>query len=121
MFATYLKITFRHLYKNKLYFSINAFGLAVGIWCVLLAVLYWKDEHSFDTFHQNRYSLYRITTTLRDKDGKRVTSGGTAQVQGPAFKDGVPEISDYVRLLGGGIGGDVLANNKGLALKLLFA
>ena len=122
MLKNYLKITVRYLRHNKLYSSINVFGLAVGISCVLLAMLYWNDEHSFDHFHRNGKNIYRITTTMSEnRDGSMTLSGGTGQVQGPAFKTVVPEVADYTRLMGGGLTGDVLANNKGLHLTFLFA
>ena len=117
-----IKIIFRHLKQNKLYASINVIGLAVGISCVLLAVLYWNDERSFDNFHQKNRNLYRITTTLSENKGDKAhPKGGTGQVQGPAFKAAVPEVLDYVRVMGGGIGGDVIAENKSMHLQLLFA
>ncbi|MDP4213083.1 MAG: ABC transporter permease [Bacteroidota bacterium] len=120
--APNLKITFRQLWKSKLYSSINVIGLAAGITCMLLAILYWKDERSFDTFHENNPNLYRITTTLVENKGAgKQTIGGTGQVQGPAFKSQVPEVKDYVRVLGGDVPGDVMANGKSLQLKLLFA
>ena len=81
-----LKITFRQLWQNKLYSSINVIGLAVGITCMLLAILYWKDERSFDAFHQNNPNPYRITTTLiENKGASKQTIGGTGQVQGPVY------------------------------------
>jgi putative ABC transport system permease protein len=121
MFRNYFKTAFRHLWKGKLYSFINIAGLSAGITCVLLAVLYVKDEHSFDRFHSNNPNLYRITTTLvTDKGEKLHTSGGTGQVQGPAFKAAVPEIKNYVRVLGGDIYGDVLGNDKSLRLQMLF-
>jgi putative ABC transport system permease protein len=90
-----IRIAFRHLRQNKLYTAINIIGLAVGISCVLLAVLYWNDERSFDGFHRNNANLYRITTTLAEnKRDARHMSGGTGQVQGPAFKAAVPEVAD---------------------------
>ena len=93
----------------------------MGITCLLLAVLYWRDERSFDTFHVNNPNLYRITSTIAEnKSDKAETTGGTGQVQGAAFKAGVPEVKEYVRLLGGGIFGDVLSDKKGLHLNLLF-
>ena len=117
-----LKITFRQLWQNKLYSSINVIGLAVGITCMLLAVLYWKDERSFDAFHQNNPNLYRITTTLiENKGASKQTIGGIGQVQGPAFKLQVPEVKDYARVLGGDIPGDLMANGRSLQLQLLFA
>ncbi len=87
---------------------------------MLLAVLYWKDERSFDNFHQNNPNLYRITTTMADKDGNEVTTGGTGQVQGPAFKSDVPEIKSYVRIMGGGIYNNIVADAKTLALQTFF-
>jgi len=122
MLISNIKLAFRHLKNNKLYAIINVTGLAAGISCVLLAVMYWQDERSFDNFHQKKNQLYRITTTMVGKKGDKMhTSGGTGQVQGPAFKAGVPEVVDYVRVLGGGITGDILTDNKSLPLRLLFA
>jgi putative ABC transport system permease protein len=121
MLTGFLKIGFRHLWKSKLYSAINTIGLAIGISCVLLAVLYWKDERSFDDFHRNNPNLYRITTTLIENKGDKMhKTGGTGQVEGPAFKDGVPELVDYTRVLGGGIYGDAIANDKALHLQQLF-
>ena len=118
----FLKISFRHLRQSRLYAVINIVGLATGITCMLLAVLYWNDEHSFDNFHANNPNLYRVTTTLIDnKNEDPQIIGGTGQVQGPAFKNAVPEVKSYVRIMGGDIYSDVIGNEKGLRLKLLFA
>ncbi len=119
---TFLKISFRHLRQSRLYAIINIIGLATGITCMLLAVLYWKDEHSFDNFHANNPNLYRVTTTLIDnKNESPQTTGGTGQVQGPAFKREIPEVKSYVRIMGGDIYSDVISNEKGLRIKPLFA
>ncbi|MEJ7586275.1 MAG: ABC transporter permease [Ferruginibacter sp.] len=118
---TSLKISFRHLLQSRLYSAINIIGLATGITCVLLAVLYWKDEHSFDNFHKNNPNLYRITTTSVENRGAHgATTGGTGQVQGPAFKEGVPQVQSYVRIMGGDIFSDIAAENKSLHLQTLF-
>src|SRR5688500_17434963 len=122
MLKNYFKVAFRNLWKNKILSFINIIGLAVGICSVLLAILYWKDERSYDQFHKNNPNLYRITTSLvENKDDKPAISGGTGQVQGPVFKAQVPEILEYTRLLGGGIFSDYRANEKLLKLKLLYA
>lgn len=122
MLKSYFKIAFRNLLKNKTLSFINIIGLAVGICCVLLAILYWKDERSYDQFHKNNPNLYRITTKqVENKGDQPSVSGGTGQVQGPAFKAQVPEILEYTRLLGGGISADYRTNEKLLKLTLLFA
>src|ERR1700741_3194054 len=121
MFRNNLKIGFRQLKKNKLYSSINVIGLGLGIACMLLALLYVKDEQSFDEFHSNNPNLYRVTTTLiANKDDGRHTVGGTGQVQGPVFKAEVPEIKEYVRILGGDIFGEFKADEKAFTLRMLF-
>lgn len=121
MLRNYFKIALRHLWQNRLYSGINVVGLGFGLTCVLLAILYIRDEHNFDTFHQKNPHLYRVTTTLiADKGEAPQTSGGTGQVQGPAFKAAIPEMEAYVRVMGGTIFGDIRTDQKALKLQLLF-
>jgi putative ABC transport system permease protein len=95
-------------------------GLAIAITCVLLATLYIKDERSFDRFHEKQANLYRVITNVTDIKGQQKSEAGTGQPQGPAFKEAVPEIINYVRVMGGDIKGDVVANDKTLNLQMLF-
>ncbi|MCF0060986.1 ABC transporter permease [Dyadobacter chenwenxiniae] len=120
MFKTFLKIACRHLWQTKLYAFINVTGLAIGTVCVLLAVIYLADEHGYDQFHAHNPNLYRITTTYTD-EGKATTTGGTGQVQGPAFSAQIPEIRHYARIMGGDIYSDVRAGERALNVQLLFA
>ena len=117
---SFLKISLRGLWHNRFYSFINLIGLSIAIIVMLLAVLYWKDEHSYDSFHKNNPHLYRILTNMVNKDGVVETTGGTGQVQGPAFKASVPEVKSYVRIMGGDIYSDISANNKTLKLQPLF-
>jgi ABC-type antimicrobial peptide transport system permease subunit len=115
MIENYFKIALRHLWRNRLYTFINVVGLSIGITCALLAILYVRDEMSYDRFHKNALQLYRLTTTITNPSGMQQTVGTTGQVQGPAFKEAIPEISDYLRLWGiDAI--NMSANNKSLAV-----
>lgn len=121
MFFIYLKTSFRHLWQSRLYSLINILGLATGITAMLLAILFWKDEDSFDRFHKNNPHLYRITTTLAEsKEAKVRTLGGTGQVQGPAFKAAIPELKSYTRVMGGDLYNDVVVNNRTLKVQALY-
>src|SRR5688572_11626970 len=121
MLTIYLKTSLRHILRSKLYASINIIGLASGITAMLLAILFWRDEVSFDRFHKQIPNLYRITTTLKEtKEGKKETIGGTGQVQVPAFKAAVPEVKSYTRVMGGDIYTDVIVQNKTLKLMPLY-
>jgi len=69
MFTNYLKITLRNLKKNKIYSFINISGLAIGIACCILIVLWIQDELSYDRFHENAENLYVATFS----NGSKVT------------------------------------------------
>ena len=114
MLLNYIKTAFRHLWKKRLYAIINIVGLAVALTCMVFSILYYKYEHSFDSFHKNNPNLYRINTTYADnKTGLTEKSGGTGQVQGPAFKSQLSEIMDYTRIWGGNIIDNVKFADKG--------
>ena len=121
MFKNYLKIARRNLWKNKLYSLINIVGMTVAVTCLLFAGIYWNEEHSFDDFHTNNPNLYRITTNMVEHKGAIAqTVGRTGQVQGPAFKDAIPEIKKYVRVMGGEIYYEVSSEEKILNLNILY-
>ncbi|MEJ7678100.1 MAG: ABC transporter permease [Segetibacter sp.] len=60
MFKTFLKTAFRNLWKNKAFSFINIMGLALGLACSLLIMLWVSDEHKADAFHKNGSQLYSI-------------------------------------------------------------
>ena len=98
MVNNYFKISFRNLARNKLLSFIHISGLAIALTCCLLTLLYIKDEWSFDRFQEKKDQLFRITCEVIDKNiGRDQTYGEAAAVQGPAFKEGIPEIEDFVR------------------------
>jgi ABC-type antimicrobial peptide transport system permease subunit len=60
MIRNYFKIAFRNLIKSKTFSAINVLGLALGMACSLMIMLWIKDELSVDAFHTNKERLYRI-------------------------------------------------------------
>lgn len=69
MLRNYLKIALRNLWRNKLYSLLNIGGLALGIACCLLIVLYVYDEWSYDRFNANYDHIYRITEKQTQPEG----------------------------------------------------
>jgi putative ABC transport system permease protein len=61
MLKNHLKVALRNLRKNKGYSFINIAGLAVGIACCLLIVLFVRDELSYEKFHPSAERIARIT------------------------------------------------------------
>ena len=62
MFKNYLKTALRNLYRYKSYSLIKIVGLAVGIACCILIMLWVVDEWNYDRFHQRAPDLYRMMT-----------------------------------------------------------
>jgi len=60
MFKNYALITIRNLFKNGFYSFINITGLAIGITCSILILLWVADETSFDKFHPKADRLYQV-------------------------------------------------------------
>jgi len=101
MIKNFWTIAWRNLMRNKVYSFINIAGLSLGLACAMLIILYTKDENSFDRFHENGESIYRIVSVSYDENGKDPHGGGnTGYFHGPAFERQIPEITQVVRYQG---------------------
>ncbi len=97
MLRNYLKIALRNLLRNKVYSFINICGLAVGMAVVMLIGLWIYDEYSYDRFHKNFDSIYRLTEVQKQEDGFHpvaVTPGLLAN----ALKKDFAEIEQTLRI-----------------------
>ncbi len=72
MFIDYLKAAIRTIARNKVNSAINILGLAVGLTCCILIYLYAADELSYDNFHTNNPSLFRLVKCRYDNSDGRV-------------------------------------------------
>jgi len=91
MIKNYLKIAIRNLRKHKGYSFINIFGLAVGLATCILILLWVQDEVSYDRFHTNLDSLYRVVCYDRIV-GTSEKFSVTAPPFAPALEQNFPEI-----------------------------
>lgn len=60
LFTSYLKIAWRHLWKNKTHAFINILGLSIGMAVALLMGVWVWDEVSFDHYYQNHGRIANI-------------------------------------------------------------
>ncbi|MGD9204705.1 MAG: ABC transporter permease, partial [Desulfobacterales bacterium] len=100
MFFNYFKIAFRHIRRQKLYTIINVTGLAIGMACSLLILLFAYDELTVDNFHENVDRIYRVNSILVESDSELPT----ALTPIPLAKDlaNEPEISHAACMALGG-------------------
>jgi putative ABC transport system permease protein len=93
MFKNYLKIAFRNLIKNKTFSLINISGLAIGLTCTILILLWIQHELSYDRFHDNLNELYRVVSVWDDGSRGACCPGPAAKV----MKEEFPEILNSTR------------------------
>jgi putative ABC transport system permease protein len=60
MLKNYFVITIRNLVKHRFYSFINISGLAIGITCSILILLWVADEVSYDKFIPKADRLYQV-------------------------------------------------------------
>lgn len=97
MVSNYLKMALRNIKKHKGYSFINIAGLAVGMTCCILILLWVQDELSYDRYHENADRIYRITYAEEIGDAYD-HYGNSPFAAAPAFAAEVPGISAYTRL-----------------------
>jgi putative ABC transport system permease protein len=99
MLKNYLKITLRNLRRNKAYSLINVAGLAIGMACCILILLFVQDELSYDRFHRNKENVYRVQIAFRHPQ-----TGATSEMAinpyrlAEALRTDFPELPQVVRL-----------------------
>ena len=97
MFRSHFKIAWRNLVKGKIYSIINISGLAVGIACCLIILLYIGKELSYDRFHKKADRIYRISLSLGNSD-ERSTVAWAPGPLGPALEAAIPEVENMAQL-----------------------
>lgn len=101
MLTNYLKVVFRNLSRNFGYAIIKIAGLALGLACCILILLFVQYEWNYDDFHENRDRIYRLTFT-KTLNGIPSQYAASPAAAAPAFSEGLPEVVSYVRLLTSG-------------------
>ncbi len=101
MYKNYLTIAWRNLLKKKGYSTINILGLALGIACCLLIVMYISHERSFDNYHVKGDRIYRVIHGWSDdvKSTESFWVWGNAPI-GQTLYDNFPEIDKVVQFSG---------------------
>ncbi len=97
MFKNYLNTIFRNLIRNKIFSFINILGLAIGMACTILILLWVQDELSYDMFNKNADRIYRtaLSGRINNKDFNAATSPAP---MGETLQKDFPEVESYTRI-----------------------
>lgn len=99
MIGHYLKIFWRNFRKHTFHSLLNVLGLAVGIACCLLILLFVLDELGYDGFHEMADRIHRLSLTLKPPGQEAKHTAITAYPMGPNLEADIPEIVEAARLM----------------------
>ena len=91
MIKNFFKVAIRNLWKHKGYSSLNIFGLAMGMTCSLLILLWINDERSVDSFHVKGPHLFTVYER-QYYDGKVTAGYYTPGILPEEMKRVLPEV-----------------------------
>ena len=91
MFRNYFTTAWRNLLRNKAFSFINVFGLALGMACSLLILLWVQDERKMDAFHRDPDRIYAVYERVFS-EGKIETSVATPGLLARELKRRIPGI-----------------------------
>jgi putative ABC transport system permease protein len=97
LLGNYFATAWRNLLRHKLHGAINIGGLALGLACAILILLFIRDELSFDKWVPDSEGLYRLEQTFH-LPGRPVIALARADFPMPALlKDNLPEVVAMTR------------------------
>lgn len=100
MFRHYFKISIRQLLKQRFYALINILGLAIGMACCIVVLLFVHDETSYDDYHYNSDRLYRLSIQgVEMSSGNENLGANTPILWGPTLQKDYPEVENYARFV----------------------
>ena len=96
MIKNYLTVAIRNIARNKTFSAINILGLAIGMACCILILLYVQDEISYDQHHEHAQRIYRLAEETHIA-GQTRRIAITSFPMGPALVQDYPTVVDAVR------------------------
>lgn len=98
MFRNYLTTALRNIAKHRLYSFINIAGLALGLACAILVILFIRYETSYDKWLPDSGRLYRLEQTSHVLGRPAIDSVAVPFPVPAAMKEEIPEVTAATRV-----------------------
>jgi ABC-type antimicrobial peptide transport system permease subunit len=97
MFRNYLLVTFRNLYRNRVFALINILGLGMALSVCIVAYFNHMFGYEFDRWHENFDEIYRVTC-YRQMQDRNQEYGIVPSPVGLNIKKEIPAVVRSARL-----------------------
>ncbi|HWC52917.1 MAG TPA: ABC transporter permease [Chitinophagaceae bacterium] len=98
MLRNYFKVAWRYLLRFKEYTAINILGMAVGVTCCILIMLFVRSEFSYDKFHSKSGRIYRAWVREHYEKQNDIIDIVTPLVLANTIQASYPEIESTCRV-----------------------
>lgn len=103
MLYNYFKISLRNIRKHPTFSLINILGLALGISIFIFIDQFLEFEYSYDQFHKDSKSIYRVGTHRYLRSELIGSSAGAMPPLKALIKENIPEVAEVVRIYHDGL------------------
>lgn len=97
MIKNFISTAIRNLRRNIRFSALNLGGLAVGLGCVILLVLYIDSELRFDRYHQKADRIFRVGAHVQIGD-MDIVQGASNGPTAPYLVQNYPEVEAAARI-----------------------
>ncbi len=87
-----LRIAFRNIRNQPLFFGVNIFGLAIGIAACIIISHYINFHSSFDTYQEHSARTYRLNYARTTDTGEYIRFASATPIIGGLLKENIPQI-----------------------------
>ena len=99
MLRNYLTVALRNLSRHKSYTLLNLAGLTLGIVCCIVVFVLVRFELSFDDFHSEKESIYRVVRHTTSDEGVS-TDRGVAFAMAKVLREESSRVSKVAMIFG---------------------
>jgi len=96
LLKNYIRIAFRNIKRHKAFSFINIAGLAIGMACCILIMLWVANELSYDKFNQHKDRIYRLCVDF--EAGSHMVYPMTMPSAAPLLIQEFPEVVNATRV-----------------------
>ncbi|ALM49013.1 multidrug ABC transporter substrate-binding protein [Flavobacterium psychrophilum] len=90
MLNNWLKIYLYQIKNNKFFTALNVLGLSLGIAGLVFSILYWNDEHAYNSWNPEKDRVFYSVIDM----GENKLWGASAAPVGPHLTS-IPEVTEY--------------------------
>jgi putative ABC transport system permease protein len=99
MLRSYLTIALRNARRDGVFSLLNVIGLAIGLACGILILLYVQREFSYDRHHAKADRIHRVFTKWTQANGETSYGYAAQGPVGPTLVEDYPEVEDGTRFM----------------------